>query len=188
MGAVSSRRVAVAAVVALGLLVLVGWPLGAWDGVDREAARADLLAPGERHVGERYASRVDSAQVLAQRPGLSLDPEPGVAYLVVHGTLEARTDATDAVDRTTWVVSAGDLELTSADTVVLAVDESSVLQLQPRLETEVAWVWEIDEGDVVAGDPVRVSVVDRTAEESNLGRGTLWRLPRVGAVVDLVVS
>lgn len=176
--------------VALGAVaaVLVAWPFGAWDRVDREVARAEVLAPGEQHVGERYASRVVAAEVRARRPGLSLDPEPGVAYLVVRGSLEVRTDVTDSVDTGAWVVSAGDLELASADAVVLAADDTTALTLQPGLETEVLWVWEVEDADLGPGDPVRVSVVDRTEDASRLGRGTLWLDPRVGAVVDLVVS
>lgn len=175
-------------VAALVLAALVAWPLGGWDTVERDAAQAERIAPGERHDAEQFATRIDRAEVLDVRPGSSLDPEPGVAYLAVYGTFENRTDQTYAAASDLLSVRVGDRTLERADSQVLVADGSSSTQLQPGLPTEVAYVWEVDASAVAPGDGLQVSVIDRTSEESLITSGTTWLFPRVGAVVDLVAS
>jgi hypothetical protein len=182
------RRLLAAGLVVLAGAALVAVPLGGWDRVDR-AAEADRLRPGTEHEGDEFTTRVDRAELLPVRPGSSLDPEPGVAYLAVHARLENMTDrSTNPRSDLVLVGGAGLDDLTSADSVVLLADPGTLPLLQPGLPADVAYVWEVDPAVVAAGDEVRVTVVDRTASESQLGAGVAWVDPRVGATIDLVVE
>lgn len=173
----------VAALVAAALLAV---PLGGWEHVDRADARTEQLRPGETHEGERFATAVERAEVLPVRPGSSLDPEPGVAYLAVHARLENATEQTQTPPYDHLVVAGADLG--SADSVVLVRDPAGSAALQPGLAEEVAFVWQLEEGDVAPGEVVRVQVVDRDETESLVGAGTVWLFPHVGAALDLTVE
>lgn len=177
--------------VVVALLVLAGLlavPLGGWERVDRTASEAERLAPGDVHEAERFDTAVQGAEVLDVRPGSSLDPEPGVAYLAVSARLENATERTQPVPSDLLVVSgAGDLE--SADSVTLARDpDASFPSLQPGLPDEVVFVWEVEAGSVVPGAPLEVRVVDTTRTESLVSAGDVWLFPRVGAVVEVTAA
>lgn len=176
------------ALVALVVVGALAVPLGGWDTVERGAGEVQVLEPGERHSADQYATRIDRAEVVDVRPGSSLDPEPGVAYLAVYGRVENRTDATVTPSTSLLSVRPGGRALDDVGSILLVADGSSTPDLQPGLEAEVVFVWEIEEGEVVAGDDLEVAVVDRTEIESYLTAGTTWIDPRVGAVVDLVVG
>ncbi len=161
--------VALAVVVAAGLLAV---PLGGWDHVDRAAAEAERLEPGEVHAADRFDTAVEGAEVLAVQPGSSLDPEPGVAYLAVYARLENATPLTQQVPTDHLVVTgAGDLGPAGSVSLVRDLDAGS-FGLQPGLPEEVAFVWEVDAAAVAPGDDLVVQVVDRTETESQVSAGT----------------
>ena len=138
-------------------------------------------------MADQFATTLDRAAVVSVRPGSSLDPEPGVAYLVVYTRLENRLERTQQPSSDLLVLDA-ELGLDRADSVVLAADPGGVAELQPDLPADVAFVWEVEEGVVQPDDLLRVGVVDRTAHDSQLTTGVVWLDPRVGAVADLVVG
>lgn len=175
------------AAVGVATAALVAVPLGGWEGVD--AAGAERLEPGEEHVAAQFSTSVQSAAVLPVRPGSTLDPEEGVAYLAVYGRVENMTARTQLAPSDLLVVEgAGPHDLTAADSVTLVADPGGLPELQPGLPADLAFVWEIDEGTVAPGDDLRVIVVDRTASESLIGVGTVWLDPRAGAVVELTAA
>lgn len=174
-----------AVVIAAGLLAV---PLGGWDRVDRAAAEAERLAPGEVHAADRFDTAVEGAEVLDVQPGSSFDPEPGVAYLAVYARLENATSLTQPVPSDHLVVT-GAGELGPAESVSLLRDlDAGSFGLQPGLPEQVAFVWEVDAAAVAPGDELVVRVVDRTETESQVSAGDVWLFPRVGAVVEVTAS
>jgi hypothetical protein len=142
-------------------------------------------------VAEQFATTLDRAAVVRVQPGSSLDPEPGVAYLVVFARLENRTDQTQLPRSDSLVLDSDRADLVSldrVDTVQLVADPGAYAYLQPGLPTDVVFVWEIEKGLVEPGDQLRVGLVDRTSAESKVGAGTVWLQPRIGAAVDLAVG
>jgi len=178
-------------VAVLTVAAVVAIPVGGWQHVDRADAAAEHLEPGERHVADQFATTLDRAAVTRVAPGSSLDPEPGVSYLVVYGRMDNRTDRTQSPRTDMFVLDSDQADLADldrVDAVKLVADPGSFVYLQPGLPADVAIVWEIEKGLLDPGDELRIGIVDRTSAESQVGGGTVWLDPRIGAVVDLVVG
>ncbi|UJP10046.1 hypothetical protein L2X99_17095 [Microbacterium sp. KUDC0406] len=68
-------------------------------------------------------------------------------------------------------------------------DGSNVLYFQPDVPTRVRLTWVIDEGDVTAGDEIRVVLPQSTRfQGSFVTRGTYWDDIRPGAYVSVHVE
>ena len=170
--------------IVVGVIVagaLIAWPLGGWDTVTRTSQQPLALNPGDALTGQQFTAVVESVELSTTEPGTGDDAEAGKVYLAVTATLTNTTTQSWLPYGTQFLLGGldvPDLDSQAADSVVLLADGDRSPILQPGLATRVAYVWQIPDGAVTPGAPVRVAIVDRTPGESELFSGTAWRDPR----------
>ncbi len=169
------------------LLLGVSALFGGLDEADRSAAEPPLVPVGERIVRDEFTVVVESARLMDIAPGYSLEPEAGNRYLVVTTTVTNN-----------WRVSTtslGDLlhlewaEEPDATRTVRLIDDSPLAQANPGFPVNVAFVWEIPQGEREVGETARITVSARTlTEDGDVTYGSYWSDPRPTAYVDVIVE
>jgi hypothetical protein len=149
---------------------------------------------GERHAGTELAVTVDGVVLIDAFPEQLIVPEEGNRLLVVRATVENTTDTyrrLSSVDADSVVVDGvpGLTRATPPSTIAVVDDGSSYAVVQPGVPVELAFIWEVADDALEAGDTVGVDLLDRVyIGAGRLTYGGLYDTPAVGARLELEVS
>ncbi|BBX16596.1 hypothetical protein CRI77_24015 [Mycolicibacterium duvalii] len=147
-----------ALVVTLAVAALFG-------GLDRVETDVTLFAPGEEFSDGQYTVTVHRARLVPelQTAGFTQAPEkPGRRYLGVVVTLRNDGTVSGRIDRELVLRGVANAEFVG---VARLLDGSRAITLGPGLEEELAYVWELPEGQLVPGDSVTVRVSRKSLRE-----------------------
>jgi hypothetical protein len=167
----------VAAVAAAG--ALVAWPLGGWDTVPLVSRTLTAYASNQVMHGHRFDIRVDDAWLSAVHPAYGpADPEDDEEYLIVAATVTNVThDVASSAELDEYIapdVPGFDPHAFGVLDHVLALDDSTLPELNPGLPRDLLLVYTITPGLVTEGSEVRVELSDALQRESFLSYGTVW--------------
>jgi hypothetical protein len=167
----------VAVVVAVG--ALVAWPLGGWDTVALASRTLTPYASNQVLHGHRFDIRIDDAWLTAVHPAYGpVDPEDDEEYLIVSTTVTNVTrDVASSAELDEYIapeVPGFDPHAFGALDYVLALDDSTLPELNPGLSRDLLLVYTITPGLVTEGEQVRIELSDALQRESFLSYGTTW--------------
>ncbi|NQX33235.1 hypothetical protein [Herbiconiux sp. VKM Ac-2851] len=163
---------------------------------DAPSSPLPVVAAGESVTGAQLRIAVERAVLIDGFPEQSIVPDPGKRLLVLVTEVENLTDVPvstgngfGAADnlRPTGVpgLDAGSQPLT----VVVLDDAAELAQLQPRVPVELAYVWQVDDGALGAGDPLDVDVYDKSYRaEGFVTYGARYENPFLFARAELEVD
>ncbi|MGE2737851.1 hypothetical protein [Mycolicibacterium vaccae] len=136
-----------------------------FGGLDRVDTGVTSFHPGEQFSDGQYTVTVHRARLVSELSagGFALAREKaGRRYLGVVVTVRNDGTATGSLDRVLQLHSAADTEFVG----VMRVDDGSqAIRLGPGLEEQLAYVWELPEGELVPGDSVTLRVWRRSLSE-----------------------
>lgn len=158
-------KVGVAAILAIAAL---------FGGLDTVNTSVTSFKPGEKFSDNAFTVTVQRARVVPEvRAGDTVvaAAKPGRAYLGVVATLRN--------DGTVPVRLEGELDLRNRPDsdlvgVMRTVDGSRAITLGPGLQEEFAYVWEVPQTTLAAGDSVTLRVWDKTFKQGFVVYGELW--------------
>lgn len=136
-----------------------------FGGLDRVETGATSFAVGQPFDDGQYTVTVHRARLVTElsSSGFSLAPEkPGRRYLGVVLTLRNDGTAPGRLDRALDLSGVDNAEFVG---VARMTDGSRAITLGPGLEEELAYVWELPEGELVPGDAVTVRVWRKSLRE-----------------------
>lgn len=158
---------------------------------DAEAAPIPVLAAGETHLGTPLNVTVTRAVVLDEIEGVGITAQPGNRLILVVVELENTWTSPLATGAAAIRI---DGLMTPAVTdapagVFRLADESNISRLQPRLETEVAFIWEIAADVLADEDPITVNIYDQSLFTfTSVAVGEQWTNPVLAATISLPVE
>lgn len=162
--------------VPVALAALVAWPLGGWDTVTLVSRTLPEYASNQTLEGHRFDIRIDDAWVTDVHPAWG--PADGEQYLIVSTEITNVThDAAGASDLRGYVaplVRGLDPDAFGVLDYVLAVDKTTLPELNPGLPRDVWLVYTIRSGAVQAGDELRIDLYDAIPRKAFLYRGLAW--------------
>lgn len=176
--------VAGAAVLAVSAL------FGGLDDASRAAVEPPVLEAGESFAGPELTTVVHSAEVADDAPGLAFEPEEGFTYFVVTATVTNNyTVSTIVIGDLLQLEWLGGETNGEADRIFLVSDETSLPYAHPDVPMEVAYIWELPEDTVLAGDTVQIAIRSKTLTvDGDVTYGSYWSDPVVAARVDVEVG
>lgn len=136
-----------------------------FGGLDRVETGVTSFAPGEEFSDGQYTLTVHRARLVSELAagGFSLAREkPGRRYLGVVVTLRNDGTAPGALDRVLQLRSVADKTFVG---VMRMDDGSQAIRLGPGLEEQLAYVWELPEGELTPGDRVTLRVSRKSLRE-----------------------
>ncbi len=145
-----------------------------FGGLDTVNTSVTSFKPGEKFSDGAFTVTVDRARVVPEvRAGtLVVAPaKPGRAYLGVVATL--RNDGTIPGRLEGELNLRGQPDSRFVGVMRLA-DSSHIITLGPKLEEQVAFVWELPEDALAAGDFVTLRVWQKTFKQGFVVYGELW--------------
>lgn len=167
----------VAAIAAAG--ALIAWPLSGWDTVTLASRTLTPYASNQVLHGHRFDIRVDDAWLSNVHPAYGpADPEDHIEYLVVAVTVTNVTrDVASSTELDEYIapeVAGFDAHAFGVLDYVLALDDSTLPELNPGLPRDLLLVYTIAPGLVTEGAELRVELSDALQRESFLSYGTRW--------------
>lgn len=145
------------------ILVVVLAVAALFGGLDRVETGVTSFQPGEEFHDGQYTVTVQRARLLPEIDGYPLAREkPGRVYLGVVATLRNDGIAPGRFDRELQLRGVPNAEFVG---VARMSDGSRATTLGPGLEEQLAWVWELPDGQLRPGDPVTFRVWKKSLRE-----------------------
>jgi hypothetical protein len=160
----------------IALAALIAWPLGGWDTVALVSRTLPQYASNQTLHGHRFDLRVDDAWLTDVHPVWG--PKDGEQYLVVAVEVTNTTrDAARASDLRGYLqpqIEGFDPDAFGVLDYVLALDHTSLPELNPGLVRDLELVYTIPPGAVRAGQDLRIDLYDAIPRKAFLYRGLAW--------------
>lgn len=166
-------------VVPVALAALIAWPLGGWDTVTLVSRTLPEYESNQVLHTHRFDVRVDDAWLTTtQHPAGYGEPEAGEVYLVIRAEFTNVTeDAATASVLNGYLIpriEGVDMDEYTGVDYVLALDDTSLPELNPGLSRDMELVWTIPEGIIEPGDDLRIDLYDGVPAKSILFYGLRW--------------
>ncbi len=155
--------------VVTGLTGLVLLATAGFGGLaDAASTPMPVVGAGESVTGAQLRLAVERAVLIDGFPEQDIEPEPGKRLLVLVTEAENLSDepvsagnGIGAADNLRPVEVPG-LDADSAPFTVVVLDDATELaELQPRVPVELAYIWQVADGALAAGDTLVVDVYDK---------------------------
>jgi hypothetical protein len=160
----------------VALAALVAWPLGGWDTVTLVSRTLPQYDSNETLHGHRFDIRVDDAWLTDVHPVWG--PKDGEQYLVVVAEITNTTrDAAGASDLRGYLqpqIEGFDADAFGVLDYALAVDRTSLPELNPGLTRDLELIYTIPPGSVHEGQDLRIDLYDAIPRKAFLYRGLAW--------------
>lgn len=145
-----------------------------FGGLDTVNTSVTSFKPGEKFSDGEFTVTVDRARVIPEvRAGdaVVVPAKPGKAYLGVVATLRNDGTVPGRLEGELKLRGQPDSQFVG---VLRLADSSRIITLGPKLEEQVAFVWELPEDALAAGDFVTLRVWQKTFKQGFVIYGELW--------------
>jgi hypothetical protein len=175
-------------VVPIALAALIAWPLGGWDTVTLVSRTLPEYRSNQVLHTHRFDIRVDDAWLTTtEHPAGYGPPEPTEIYLVVSVEITNVTDdvatASDLGGYLIPLVDGVEADRYTGVDYVLALDHTSLPELNPGLPRDLELVWTVPSDSIAAGDDLRIDLYDGVPAKSILFYGLRWDFVPAGYAI-----